>query len=488
MIVSAATGSTTAANKASPTDAVNSWATDNQEIIGKCVDDAGPDFITRYRRLSGLGDSKYPIISFKAVQPTPPSANPTEIKAYEEAVATKKAIEDFYSQGMILQYGFNFAESIKSFLKVLTYDPNAAMAYWGIALASNSNINSTATENCDELAKKAALQARKLALAQKVEPDYSAKFTIKELDWQLAYADSFVPLTAWNDPVELADPALRNERNKNYKNKMHDLSQTYPDDLDAATLYANSLLNMAPWKWWNWPTTGKFHGSDPDVYPVAPIPTADASTALQVLNQVLIKDPSHIGANHFFIHAIEESSFSEAGIDMAERLTTLAPSSGHLVHMTSHIRQRVGDNAGSSAANYRAIQVDRSLMAQLPGEGENQSYDDAYPLHYLGHNIHFLTWTLSIEGRENDSLAMSRELIENTAKYAAKGWLCRNFSDEIKIKTDYYLAASLYFPIRFQNWAVFEKNKIAADAAVKKINDKCNGVHQGFLRHPAAVK
>src|SRR5262249_27025182 len=151
--------------------------------------------------------------------------------------------------------------------------------------------------------------------------------------------------------------------------------------------------------------------------------TPEARAALQVLSSVLARNAQHSGANHFFIHAIEESPFSDSARPMADRLLRIAPASGHLVHMASHVYQRVGDNAAPSAATSGPISVDRALI----GQGLAR---EAYPLHYTGHNIHFLTWTLSIEGRRGESLNMARELVQNTLVHASQPYLCRQFPEE----------------------------------------------------------
>ena len=184
-------------------------------------------------------------------------------------------------------------------------------------MAANSNINCNATNNCVKLSQAAAQKAKQLADVQKGSARYQTYFTEWELARQQDYADTFLRLFEGNG----GEPKITTETKKAYAAGMKILSETYPDDLDAATLYADALMNIDPWKWWN----GNINTRD-DV-----IPTEVANTALQVLNKVIFQDPDHIGANHFFIHGIEEGPFSDAALPMAERLRWLAPSSGHLV-------------------------------------------------------------------------------------------------------------------------------------------------------------
>src|SRR5262249_39734389 len=114
-----------------------------------------------------------------------------------------------------------------------------------------------------------------------------------------------------------------------YKEAMGELARKYPDDLDAATLYAESAMNLKPWKLWS-PTGKSAEGTE---------------EILAVLESVLRRNPNHPGANHYYIHAIEASPHPERGLACAQRLATLVPAAGHLVHMPAHIYMRVGDYA-----------------------------------------------------------------------------------------------------------------------------------------------
>jgi hypothetical protein len=104
---------------------------------------------------------------------------------------------------------------------------------------------------------------------------------------------------------------------KEYVIAMRELSKHYPDDLDAATLYAESLMDLHPWKLWS--LDGR--------------PTEGTEEILAVLESVLRRDPNHIAANHYYIHATEASPHPEWALASARRLETLAPAAGHLVHM-----------------------------------------------------------------------------------------------------------------------------------------------------------
>jgi len=397
------------------------------DVLHQCVSPRDTD---PGQLLSGLGDTRYPMVSLKDAD----------------------QVEAFYSQGIALQYGFNFSEAIRAFYQASRFDEGSAMPYWGIALSANSNINSDATLGCDQLAYRSAQIALEHANARLKDPAAQARFTEQQLQREVDYAKAFLSVYSLQDGQVSLDGAGK----QHYADAMKALSQTYFDDLDAATLYADALLNLTPWKWWD----GEEAVSD-EVHP-----TPAAYEALQVLNRVLVQDKLHTGANHFYIHAIEESPFPDSGLPMANRFREQNPAIGHLVHMASHIYQRTGNNALASVANYTAVSVDRAYAHQVDPQSP-------YPLHYLGHNIHFLTWTLSIEGRQNEAMNMAEELVENTTRYSALDFLCKQYPDEIRTKTDYFYAVPYYFAVRFQDWTALERIKPKIEQGLKTINETC---------------
>jgi hypothetical protein len=400
-----------------------------EDVVQECVESIKPTAIEQH---SGLGDDNYPLVTLG-----------------KETDLVKK----FYSQGFTLQYSFNFPDAIRAFHKAIELDPGAAMPYWGIALSANSNINSTATNGCARLSYFASQMALKNATQRQNEPIAQQQYNRFQLDREIAYANAFA--TLFEKRVDTV--VINDKTHKNYADAMKTLSEKYQDDLDAATLYADALLNITPWKWWSGSTSNAGQ---------RPVPTKEASLGLEVLKQVLQHNPQHSGANHFYIHAIEESPESSKGTLMAGRLPKLTPGAGHMVHMASHIHQRIGDNATASTDNYNAIAVDQALALQ-------SKIKDVYPLHYLGHNIHFLAWTLSIQGRRSETLNTVRELIGNTRSYAKNPYLCQQFSEEIHTKADYFFATAYYFGVRFQAWDFIDEMSNTISDATQEINATC---------------
>ncbi|APC18692.1 hypothetical protein BLL42_24375 [Pseudomonas frederiksbergensis] len=409
------------------------------EVLHQCVSQQDTD---KGQLLSGLGGTRYPLVSLKDAE----------------------HVEAFYSQGIALQYGFNFSEAIRAFYQASRFDEGAAMPYWGIALSASSNINSDATTGCDQLAYRSAQIALDNATARLKDPAAKERFSERQLQREVDYAKAFLTLYSEKD----GKLSLPDEGKRRYADAMKSLSENYFDDLDAATLYADALLNLRPWKWWE----GDESVSD-EVKP-----TSAAYEALQVLNRVLVQDKLHIGANHFYIHAIEESPFPDSGLPMAERFRDQNPAIGHLVHMASHIYQRTGNNALASVANYTAVSVDRAYTHQVDPQSP-------YALHYLGHNIHFLTWTLSIEGRQNEAMNMAEELVENTTRYAALDFLCKQYPEEIATKSDYFYAVPYYFAVRFEDWEALKRIEPKINAGLQTINQTCAAANKyGTLTAP----
>jgi len=286
-------------------------------------------------------------------------------------VSTNNAdAQKFFNQGLAYLYAFNHEEAVRSFKQAAQLDPQLAMAYWGTSLALGSNYNVQADgpslvqaysnlQKAIELAPKASEHERAYinALAKRYSSDVQADQTKLAVD---------------------------------YKNAMGELAKRYPDDLDAATLYAESMMNLQPWKLWS--NDGK--------------PAAGTLEIVAVLEGVLRRNPNHTGANHYYIHAVEASNTAERGLASAARLGKIAPKAGHLVHMPSHIYSRTGDYTEAAQANVDAIAADREYIAKTGNQG-------LYTMMYYNHNIHFLAAASAMKGRYADSIKAARELEAN---------------------------------------------------------------------------
>ncbi len=277
--------------------------------------------------------------------------------------------QQFVNQGLRLAYAFNHSEALRAFNEAARRDPNCAMAYWGKALVLGPNINRPMTPDAVPEAYEALRNALELR----------GRVTSREQ----AYIDALA--TRY---VEDVLPERR-KQDLEYAAAMKALTVQYPDDMDAATLYASALMNLSPWNYW----TSDGH------------PRARTEEIVATLEYILERTPNHPGAIHYYIHAVEASQQPERAVAPAERLGALMPGAGHVVHMPSHIFVRVGRYADASESNARAIKADVQYIAQCSAQG-------IYPLRYYPHNIHFFAWTSGIEGRSADSITAAKELAE----------------------------------------------------------------------------
>src|SRR5213594_3483679 len=255
------------------------------------------------RLMAGLGDHRHPI-----------------------ATAEPEA-QRFFDQGLNLVFAFNHEEAVRSFARAAELDPKAAMPRWGIALALGPNINL----DVDPARERAAYDAVQKALA------LARRAPAHERAYVEALARRYANDRAGGPPIDLKALAA------DYKNAMGELVRRYPDDLDAATLYAESAMDLHPWQLWQADGT----------------PTEGTEEIVAILESVLKRNPNHIGANHFYIHAVEASQRPDRALPSAGRLDKLAPSAGHLVHMPAHIYIRTGDYHNAALNNEKAAEVDR---------------------------------------------------------------------------------------------------------------------------------
>lgn len=315
-------------------------------------------------------------------------------------VSTRSPLaQAYFDQGLKLVFAFNHEAAIESFQRAIAIDPDLAMAEWGIALALGPNIN----KPMDEESHNAAYAALQRAIA--LEPKASAT----ERDYIDALSKRYAA-----DPK--ADLGLLQSA---YKDAMRDLVGRHPDDDDAAVLYAESLMDLNPWKFWT-----------PDG---APAP--GTNEIVDTLERVLARRPNHVGANHYYIHAVEASPHPEKALASATRLPALAPSAGHLVHMPAHIYIRTGNYLEASRANVAAVRVDERRAATGP--------TSFYLVAYYGHNLHFLAIGNAFAGNSRAAIAAATRLHQFEAPRLAEVPLVDNAG---------YLMARDLVLVEFRRW------------------------------------
>ncbi|MDZ8031591.1 hypothetical protein [Nostoc sp. DedSLP04] len=316
--------------------------------------------------------------------------------------------QKFFDQGLNLIYAFNHDEAVRSFQYAAKLDPHLAIAYWGVALALGPNINSAIDPNRELAAYQAIHQA--LAL--------STQASTQERDYITALAKRY----SQDTDADLYQLAV------DYAKAMGNLVKRYPDDLDAATLYAESLMDLHPWQ--HWTKDGK--------------PQPDTEKIVAVLESVLKRNPNHAGANHYYIHAVEASPSPERALVSANRLGTLAPAAGHLVHMPSHIYFRVGDYQGAMQANEQAIAQDDIYIKKYQVQG-------TYPMMYYNHNVHFLMVASSMAGRYEDALKSADKLVANATAI-----------DPYAPMLEGFLGSKMLIQTRFSDWDAILKTPAPA--------------------------
>jgi tetratricopeptide (TPR) repeat protein len=316
-------------------------------------------------------------------------------------INTKSAdAQAFFDQGLTLAYAFNFDEAARSFKHASLLDPSAAMPYWGLALTLAPSYQAgpaTARTNqiaCDNLDTAKKLAANSLAIDR-------------------AYVDALSKLFS-RDPH--ADPA---NLLHDYSSAMRELAKNYPDDPDAATLYAESVFDIHDWKLWT--NEGQ--------------PEPGTLEVITTLKEVLRRWPNHVGANHFYIHALEASPYPERALASAHLLETLVPGAGHLVHMPAHIYMRVGDYAAAEKSNQAAIAADRAYF-NLQGAS-----NITYRLGYAEHNYLFLIAAAEMDGDYDAALSAAKQLESD----AHEPHLAAGLAEKLMVN-------SILVPLRFAKW------------------------------------
>jgi tetratricopeptide (TPR) repeat protein len=294
----------------------------------------------------------------------------TGLGKHSQIVTTRSALaQRYFDQGLSLAYAFNHAEAARSFDEAARLDPQCAMCYWGVAFVLGPNINAA----MDTAVAREAYEATQKALA------LSAKATPRERAYVAALAKRYSP-----SPV-----ANRAALDTAFANAMRDVARSYPDDLDAATIYAEATMDLSPWVYWNADGT----------------PRPRMGEALAALESVLRRNPDHPGACHYYIHAVE-AIYPERAVACAERLAALMPAAGHIVHMPGHIYIRVGRYNDAVEANVHAVHADERYIADQRPRG-------IYPLAYYPHNYHFMAFAATMAGRGAQAIEAARGVVRN---------------------------------------------------------------------------
>ena len=282
--------------------------------------------------------------------------------------------QKFFDQGLRFIYAFNHDEAARSFQHAAELDPKLAMAYWGVAEAVGPNYNDPADPDRFKRAHEAVQKA----------VDLSRSATPSEQAYIEAMAKRF-PADPNSDLKKAAE---------DYRDAMRQVASQFPDDLDAATLFAEAGMNLHPWGLWH-------HDGTPE---------AGTEEVVATLESVLKRDPDHLGAIHYYIHAVEASNNPERALAGANKLAALAPGAGHIVHMPAHIYIRTGDYEAAVKTNEQAAEVDRSYIKASDAHG-------IYPMMYYSHNLHFVAVCGAMNGRYAEARKNADLLVANVGPH-----------------------------------------------------------------------
>ncbi|MBT5409435.1 MAG: tetratricopeptide repeat protein [Phycisphaerae bacterium] len=273
----------------------------------------------------------------------------------------------WFDQGFALMTGFNFDGAIASFGQATIYDPNCAMAWWGIAYAAGPNQNNPSMDSPrDEWAYAAAQRA----------------YELKEYETGANRALIEAIVTRYNYPT----PEDFTDQHFAYLAAMEAVHEQFPMDPDVTTWTAEAMMVTQPWEYWS------LEGQ-----PLKKTPEFRA-----LLESVMRIHPNHPAANHLYIHAMEASPWPEIAEPAADRLVDLIPGSGHLVHMPSHIWIQTGRYDDAADCNRRAAALDDAWFETDPNAGEYRFY--------MAHNRQFLAWAAMLQGRKREAISSARAI------------------------------------------------------------------------------
>jgi tetratricopeptide (TPR) repeat protein len=313
------------------------------------------------------------------------------------STSTRQA-QEFFDQGLRLIYCFNHDEAGRSFQRAGELDPKLAMAFWGVAEAVGPNYNDPADADRFKQAHEAIQKAVDLSAANASPVEQ-------------AYIQAMAKRFPADPKADLRKAA------EEYHDAMREVSRNFPDDLDAATLFAEAGMNLHPWGLWH-----------PDG-----TPEAGTEEIVATLESVIRRDPNHLGAIHYYIHAVEASSSPERALAAANKLAALAPAAGHIVHMPAHVYIRTGDYEAAVKTNEEAAAVDRAYLKASGAQG-------IYSAMYYSHNLHFIAMCAAMNGNYLEAKKGADMLAAHVAPYVKD------------MPVEGFMTIPLAVNIRFHKW------------------------------------
>ncbi|WP_372715600.1 tetratricopeptide repeat protein [Novipirellula sp.] len=326
------------------------------------------------------------------------------VTVHPREISTDSAeAQRYFDQGLNLTYAFNHDEAIRSFREAARHDPQCAMAWWGIALCNGPHINNPPMDKPHSIAAWQALE--------KAQANSKLGTPVER-----ALIDALARRYRGNVDENIAE---RETLNKDYADAMQRVHQQFPDEHDVSVLYAESLMNLRPWDLWS---------DEGEARP-------ETHLVLQLLENVMTAVPNHPGANHLYIHAVEASPHPERATAAADRLRTLMPGSGHMIHMPAHIDVRTGKWAQAAEQNEMSMKVDRVYRQVSP----HQNFYSIYMLH----NPHFLSFVCMMQGRQDRAIEAAQQMLASVPA---------EFLNQSPELADPFMSIQYQVMVRFGQW------------------------------------
>lgn len=351
-------------------------------------------------------------------QTQPPAPGSTGSKLFDNLTVhhfpittDSEEAQAWFNQGLLLMYGFNHGEAIRSFTEAAARDPKAAMPWWGIAYANGMHIN---MPEVSEEQWKAGYEAAQRAI----------ELLDNETELERALVHAVATRTAWPVPDE------QRSYDEAFASAMGEVYKQFPDNADVAVQYAEGLMNLQPWDYWTEELA----------------PKGRITEVVAAIERALEVDPQHPQAAHLYIHALEASANPAKAEPAADMLRARGNGAGHLVHMPSHLYARVGRYADAATTNEDAIKADEAFFAVGTEPGTYYVYH--------AHNVHFLAFAAMMEGRQDIALTAAHRL-ENAVPDPVL--------DQLAFLIEGIMPTTYHVMIRFGKWEDILRKEPPAD-------------------------
>jgi tetratricopeptide (TPR) repeat protein len=337
----------------------------------------------------------------------------------------------WFDRGLNWLFGFNHGEAIRCFQKALEYDPQCAMAHWGVSYASGPNYNlpwDRYDPHGRQLALSASYDAALLALAHAGKASPVEQAMIEALPARYPQREMIEDMTPWD---------------KAYTKEMRNVFEAFADDLDVRAVFAESIMNETPWKMW-------------DLRSGKPAEGAGTEECRAVLEHAFDNVPAawdHPGLLHLYVHLMEMSPFPERALRAGDRLRSIVPDAGHLIHMPTHLDVLCGYYNDVLTYNQKALVTDRRFLGY--------SDDPGVYLIYVIHNFHFAIYGATFLGQFTPAIAAAEELIASIPEA-----VLRVQSPPMADFLEGYLTMKQHVLVRFGKWHDIIEQELPADRAL----------------------